>query len=212
MHAKLNYTNIGPRIAVSKPITSHISTENLLSVPPRQRFTSIYKRMYKLRFMAGNSQSQQNDFCNLLRRRFSRHDFNLRRNLFLGVDDQLLEEAFTKRLVNTYAFVFNATCEPEGSIPEVNFYDELKESLKPRVETSVLHTMIMMERETPPIIKYDHKYKWVEDVKKFYGKASGEILKKEVNDLIASKSAHHIGFYQYERSLAHLNESLSLCL
>ncbi|GEQ67865.1 hypothetical protein JCM33374_g1531 [Metschnikowia sp. JCM 33374] len=183
MKAKLNYTSIGPRLAVAKPLTPHVSSEYLMKLPPHQRLTCVYKRLYKLRFLMGDLQSYQNDYCNLLRRRFNHHDFNLRRNMMLGMNEQLSEESFANRLANTYAFVFNATCEPDAPIPKVNFYEDLKEALETRPETNVLQTMIRMERETPSIIKYDRKYSWVDGVIKFY-----ELTKSNTGDLAPTSS------------------------
>ncbi|OBA19616.1 hypothetical protein METBIDRAFT_13363 [Metschnikowia bicuspidata var. bicuspidata NRRL YB-4993] len=212
MQAKLKYTNIGPRLMVTKPVASPVTAEYLMGLSPRQRLTCVYKRMYKLRFMAGDSQSQQEEFKNLLRRKFQKQDFNIRRNKLLGLDEQLLEQSMARRLANTYAFLFNATCEPDRTIPEVNFYHDLEDALKSRHETSVIHTMLRMEYETPSILKYDYAYRWVEGVKDFYKLADQELLSKDYNKLAGSKIAHFIGFLQYERSVAYLNESLTLCL
>ncbi|QBM90508.1 hypothetical protein METSCH_F00890 [Metschnikowia aff. pulcherrima] len=212
MNARLNYTKIGPRLAVAQAITSHVTADYLMTLPLRQRLISVYKRMYKLRFMVGDSQSQQNDFCNLLRRKFSRQDFDTRRNKLLGLSEKLPEDVFTERLANTYAFVFNATCEPDGAIPSIRFYEDLKAAMEVRSETNVLRTILMMEREYPPLIKYDHTYEWVDSVKQFYTLAMGDILNKEYNKLASTKTAHFIGYYQYEKTLAQLNESLTLCL
>lgn len=211
MHTKLIYSNIGPRLMVSKPLVSHITAGYLMSLPSHLRVACVYKRLYKLRFMAGDDLVQQNQYQNLIKRKFSQ-DFNLRRNKVLGSDEHLLEEMMAERLANTYAFIFNATCDTAGPIPEVKFYDDLKVASKPRSETSVLRTMLMMEKEFPPDIKYDPKYTWIESVKSFYSMANQKLLNRDYNKLANLERAHYVGFLQYERAMAQLNESLTLCL
>lgn len=213
MKGSVNYTNIGPRLILKSPLTSHVTAAHLLTLPPKTRLKSVYKRLYKLRFLIGESVPQQIDYCNLLRRRFARQDFNLRRNILLGTDDVLSEFEMTQRLANTYAFVFNATCDTKTHAAEINFYEELQQARKPRPEAALIETMLVMEKEMPREIKYDAKYLWVASVRLFYERAeTPEILKREVNLLVNLKQTNWIGYLHYERTLAYVNESLQLCL
>lgn len=213
MKARLTSTNIGVQLLVKKPITSHITSEYLSSLPSHLHWRAMYSRLYKLRHFV--DPKGRLSYCRLLRSRTKRGDFELRRQLFLGISTPLTKKELVHRLANTYAFLFNATCNPLDEPPMARFYEEWKINSEPTKETNVLNTILRMHYEMQPTPRLLSDYKWVDDIKEFYTKyESIRELKKsrELSQLYNSKISHHIGFYQYEKTLMSLNESLDLCL
>lgn len=213
MQARLTSTNIGAQLLVKNPISSHITSEYLLSLPRDVRWKAVYGRLYKLRHFI--DAKGRLSYCQLLRSRTKRGDFELRRKLFLDISSPLSEKELVHRLANTYAFVFNATCNPTDTPPVARFYDEWKQISEPTKETSVLNTILRMHYEMRLNPKLLCDYKWVDDVREFYNQY--ESLKeqkkaREFSQLHNLKISQFIGFYQYEKTLMSLNESLNLCL
>lgn len=213
MKARLTPTNIGTQLLVKTPITSHLTSDYLASLPSDVHWKAIYSRLYKLRHFI--DPKGRLSYCQLIRSRIKRGDFELRRRLFLGISDPLSETQLIHRLVNTYAFIFNATCNPTDTPPVARFYEEWKQVSEPTKEANVLNTILRMHYEMRSTPKLISGYKWVEDVKEFYNKYDSIREQKkgrEINQLHNLKVSHYIGFYQYEKTLMSLNESLDLCL
>lgn len=207
-------TSIGLCITVQKPITSHLTKKHLLSLPRTPRLLAVYKRLYKLRFFV--EPKYQLNYCKLLRRRFERNDYQLRRETFLGISTPIEEDELAHRLANTYAFVFNASCAKRDEIPVVNFYEDWKEAVEPRIETKILRTVLRMYYEARDQQDLQYDYRWVDYTKKFYQEAEQAYQKKKpqtsVNKLHREKKAHYLGFFMAEKSVMSLNESMGLCL
>ncbi|RKP31941.1 hypothetical protein METBISCDRAFT_26084 [Metschnikowia bicuspidata] len=205
-------TSVGPLLTVQTPLTSHLTPKYLQSLPQSVQWKCLYKRLYKLRhFIPQNSRLA---YCLLLRTRFSHHDVELRRRLFLELETPITSSEWVRRLANTYAFVFNATCNPTDTPPHVNFYEEWRNATKPRIETSILLSVLRMHSEMRNESLH-RDYGWVNETRVFYDsviKAVEEAKQKEINRLHNLKKLHFLVFFQHEKTLASLNESMHLCL
>lgn len=145
-----------------------------------------------------------------------RLNFDIRRQIFLNISDPISENSWAQRLANTYAFIFNATCDKKDVPPMVNFNLEWRKESEPRLETSILATMLRMHYEMAAIKKLSGaNYLWVEELDAFY-ETFENILKDKIPRNLAKmekqKVAFFEGFFQYEKTLMSLNESLQLCL
>lgn len=213
MKVKLASTSIGPQLIVKNPICSHITADYLLLLLPKLRAKAMYKRLYKLRnFM---DQRTRYSYCHLIRSRTEQDAFELRRRLFLNLADPLSESSWTARLANTYAFVFNATCNRTDEPGSVNSYEDWKKASSSTKEMEILQTILRMHYEMRPVPELMNSYKWVEDIKDFYRRYDliGDALqKRQINELHGLKKSHYIGFFHYECTLMSLNENLGLCL
>lgn len=206
-------TSIGPLLTLKKPKSSLPNPKYLQSLPSRAMYLAAYRRMFRLRHLVGSTDRDLHTFENLLRRRFTRIDFDIRRSQVLGLDQRLTKDEMALRLANSIAFIFNSTCNRSDTIPPVDFYEDVQAATVPRIETSVISTILLMDHQAPPGIKYDFAYKWVDETKAFYHDLQAESIgKKEINRLYNTGVAGHMGFLQYEESVMALNESYSLCL
>lgn len=196
----LRYTSTGPLLTLTKP----------LSVFPERTALRLhyYKKFYRLRNLVADNSYDQNRYCELLRRRF-RSDFGLRRTVILGLGP-LSEDNLQTRLANTYAFVFNATCNVTDAQLPVLYYEDLP---KPRMETQILKTVLEIDKQTPSRIRYDRSYSWVHDTQSFYKELlETELTKKAIKNLGGAGKAEDLGFLDYEKTIMSLNETVGLCL
>lgn len=204
-------TPVGPRILLAKPLTSHITSLYLSGLPSKVMWRAAYKRLFKLRYLVDSKQQ----YAVVLRRRFEHGNFNLRREIILPSDSEdiapLTQLQAAVRLANTYAFVFNATCNATDEMNEVTDYDLFKEASQQRIETSILNTILRMDKQAPNVVKYDRKYDWVARTRQFYDEFHLRDPKKRISkgdqDLAAL-----MGYLQYEHSIMMLNEKLQLML
>lgn len=117
------------------------------------------------------------------------------------------------RLANTVAFVFNSTCNAQDDRGPVNFYADFIRETQPRLELSVLSTILLMDQQAPNSLKYDYRYKWVDEVLDFYAEVSqSDLPRKDINRLHNTGKASLLGFLHYEQCVMGLNESMQLCL
>lgn len=213
MRTSFHIASTGPLLTVKQRI-SHLSpVHGLLKLPRRTALLATYKHFFRLRHLVLDKPYQEQQYVQLLRRRFSRGDFNLRRNKVLGVSEFLSHEDLIRRIAATYTFVFNATCNVTDKPPPVKTYDDLKVANKPRLETSVLQTILKMEEGASPKLLHDFEYTW-------YDKACerekelclGTIDASRAKELNRTREVVDIGYADYERTVMALNESLGLCL
>lgn len=208
----LKQTPVGPLYELSRPLCSHLTAQGLQALPHRLRLLALYKRLYRLRLCFDN-QYKQNDYLNLVRRKFKHGDVELRRRVFLQQQQPMSDTAMAARLANTYAFVFNATCSPRDAVEKVHFYDDLKAAQAPRTERSIVDTMLELERQMPPQLKHDHRYQWVQRTAEFYDAAAQPgLTTKQHNALAKRKEALYVGYLHYETALMAMNETHALCL
>lgn len=204
-------TPVGPRIILATPLTGHINSLYLSSLSSKAMWRAAYKRLFKLRYLVDSKQQ----YAVALRRRFEHGNFNLRREIILLNDSgdifPLTKEHTAIRLANTYAFVFNATCNATDEIKEVTDYDLLKKASEQRIETSILNTILRMDKQAPNLVKYDRNYDWVRRTRQFSDEFHLRDPKKRLSkgdqDLAAL-----IGYLQYEHNIMMLNEKHHLML
>lgn len=196
---------LGPTLELARPVCSHLTADLLRPLSRRGQLTALYKRLFALRHCI----DRQEDYVRWLRRLFSR-DLDLRRRVFLGIDTPLSAAEYTRRLANTYAFVFNATCSAPAPA-KVHFYHELRD-VQPRMESRILDTLIATEAQKPDAIKFDRSYLWVDALTAFYAQVRPNLSRKDISTLAGKKIAHNIGFYQHEIAVMAMNEAHSLCL
>lgn len=206
-------TSIGPLLTLHNAATSIPSVSYLKSFAGPSMHLAAYRRMFRLRHLVGRSETTISNYQNVLRRRFTKIDFNTRRSKVLGINDPLSHDEMARRLANTIAFIFNSTCNKSDTIPEVQFFQDLKKASETNIETSILATILLMEHQKPPVLKYDYSYKWVDDTKLFYQELeNSKASKKEINRLYNTRKASYIGFLQYEMAAMAINETHHLLL
>ncbi|KAK8441794.1 hypothetical protein ACI3LY_001560 [Candidozyma auris] len=203
----------GPLLTVKHQISNIPSLEYLQSLSPRSFFTLTYKHFFRLRHLISDRDYHQDQYLRLLKRRFLRGDFNLRRQKVLGIHDDLAHGALVKRIYNTYIFVFNATCNMKDEPETVKTYDDVKRVNRPRLETQILQTILKLEEQAPIHVRLDTEYRWLDEASKREQElVSGMIDKKRAKELNKSREVVDIGYADYERMTMALNESLDLCL
>lgn len=200
-------STITPRLTLSRAITSLPTLEYFGALGPRAMSLAAYRRLFRLRHLVEN-----HDYTTILRRRFTRIDFNIRRQKVLGVLLPLSHQDMTTRLANTVAFIFNSTCHSKDERLPVYFYDDLVRETRPRLEREILSTILNMDRQMPPTLKYDYSYDWVDDVKLFYAEVGSGPDRRNINRLFKTQQAPYLGFLQYEQCVMLLNESMNLCI
>lgn len=200
----LHNTNIGHVLTLYRAATSIPSAKYLESLPPRNMYLAVYRLLYRLRFVA---RSNTDTYCTMLRRRIRDFDFSARRAAVLRLSNPLSQAEMAARLSNTIAFVFNATCakEPHG---DVVTYEDLVAAQDPRIEQSVVNTILTMELQTPLATRFDYDYAWMEKIRRDYEEASDS---KKLQRL-SKNGASQIGFLQYEAAVMALNETERMCL
>lgn len=160
----------------------------------RDRQVLLYKQFFRLRRMiGGKAVYSEQEYLAVLRRSFRTRDFALKRSVFLPGCDPLGEAEFTRRQINTLAFVFNATVSSSYVSPDDGLYYQKDKNLgQTTVEQQVVRTILEMNHQMPASIRYDRKFEWTRN--------------------IAPDNAVAIGYWQYETTLMRLNETMGLCL
>ncbi|KAG7664268.1 uncharacterized protein J8A68_002183 [[Candida] subhashii] len=147
----------------------------------KSKLRAYYKRFYKLRkfqygrvslygttFNPPGHEYIGDEYHTLLRRKFSNENYNLRREVFLGMKEGLREDELEERLMNTLAFVFNATVDAgkdkSGGDDVVVFEKGLVSETNETMECKIINSMIKIDLTLPNEIKYDYKYQWVEQL------------------------------------------------
>lgn len=215
-HGNLGNVNIRRNALILKiPIVSMLSLKELEQIPSsKSKYLCLYKRFYRLRNMVGQKSYHSKIYCSLLRLRFSREDFNKRRECFVGLQDKLSEKEIYERLINTVAFVFNSTLYPEQleqKDPSPPFYYQDTKMPLP-IEGQIVSTILRMENQKPDKIKYDRHYQWVTTLNLALSDISDTLGKKSLSRLFKEVDANYIGFRDYEETLMLLNETYKLCL
>lgn len=205
-------TSIGPLLTLTKSKTTLRDANYYLLLTQRSMYLAAYRQLFRLRHLVGSDRNLST-YQNVIRRKFQKVDFQMRRSQVLRIEESLTNEQMAHRLANTIAFVFNSTCNKTDDSPPVQYYEDVKKASEPRTETSVILTILLMDHQAPHEIKYDFSYKWVGDTKAFYRNLhESKLNRKEMNRLFNTGRASHLGFLHYEESLMALNECLLLCL
>lgn len=201
-------TSTGPLLTLLKPVAR---VPESVSLPRRALLLSFYKKFFKLRYLIGEEEYSRWNYETLIRRRFRHMDFGVRRKAVLGLGT-LSEEELASRLTNSYAFVFNSTCNVSDNPAPVYFYDELV-AATPRMETQIVSTILTMDRQIPDHIKYDHSYKWVSEAREFHEKLDpAQLTKRSYNSHLSTGKATDLGFLEYEETVMALNETYGMVL
>lgn len=213
MKTSFQVSPTGPVLTVLQRISNFPSTEHLLLLSQRSAFLSTYKHFYRLRHLVSLKPYNPEHYCRLLRRRYLRSDFNLRRKKVLGISEDLSHEELIKRLHNTYVFVFNSTCHAIDEPDPVRTYEDYKSAMEPRFESKILDTILKLDELAPSQIKFDLDYNWFDKAREVEEELSlGTLTKQRARELNRSREVVGIGYADYERSIMALNESLDLCL
>ncbi|RCK57495.1 hypothetical protein Cantr_06755 [Candida viswanathii] len=150
------------------------------------------------------------DYVALLRRNFKNISYNTKREVILG-EPPLTEQELEERLKNTLAFVFNhtvAAANPHANDP-VYTSDDLDKISTDNDETKIVGTILRLDNEFPPELKYDFKFKWITELNRQLDAVDwekGPMAKDFTYPL------EYIGYKLYLITLMRLNESLKTCL
>lgn len=223
-----------PGIILRQPVLNlhqiHHSISNISTF--KRKLLAYYKQFYKLRHFQygqvaifGNifnplpTEDLSEIYCRILRRRFRGESYNLKREKLLGASGgcrgivPLSEQELEIRLMNTLAFVFNATVDggSNGGSERVLYENRLVTETTETMESKILATIMAMDGQFPNSIKYDLQYRWVDKVDEDITKLEqGGITKKSMKKY--SESIEWIGLKQYQTNLMKFNENLKLCL
>lgn len=202
----------GTKLLLTKTVNSSIDLQYLKTLKTdRTRLLALYKRFYRLRHIIDNNFQHTLRYQELIKWRFSREDFGLRREKVLEKsEDELGSDGIWIRLLNTLDFAHNSTVILPENISEkpVHFYQDLK--TPERMERQMVRTILEMHHQKPNDIKYDYKYNWYVEIKRQYDQLPASPTKKELNRILPNPS--YIGFRDYELNLMILNEMYNLCL
>lgn len=201
----------GQKVILTKPVNgSSVDLAHLKGFKPENKnLLLLYKRFYRLRNLIGNYHEIQR-YQELLRWKFSREDFNIRRQRVLKKPDTLTDENLWDRLLNTLTFVHNSTVILPEAVEDkpVLFYGDFK--TPERLEKLVIQTLLTMQHQKPHEIAYDYKYNWYDDIERRYNELPEVPTKKQFQEMLPEPS--YIGFRDYELNLMILNEMYNLCL
>lgn len=204
---------VGSDVVLKNKEVSMVSLEELNELSSiRCKLLSLYKRFYKLRNMVDSKSYNKETYHNLIRRKFLLEDFLERRSILLGDCKGLTENQLFGRMINTLAFVHNSTVylPTEKQDDPVLFFEDLK---KPqRIEKLVILTMLKMDEQKPPQVKYDRKYEWLTKINNQFSQIPQDASVKEYRKAFKDTETHLIGFRDYELNLMRLNECYDLCL
>lgn len=206
----------GPNSIINYPLISLIKFSDLELQPTRRcKVLSLYKRFFKLRHLAGDKQYKREIYVNIISRRFRFETFEhmeLRRSIFLPGTRKLTEKEAFERIINTLAFVFNATVY-EPSNKDENVIGTFKESQRPkRVETQILDSIIGVDQSMPIEIKYDRYYRWLLQLDVISEFSLGTKTSKDFKRVFLSFDPNLLGYRNYEVNLLRLNETAKLYL
>lgn len=187
-----------------KPVNTALDLEYLHTLPAQKQYLKIYKKFYRLRNLVGHNRHHRNRYLELIRWRFTRDNFNVKRSILIGLPT-LSAADILDRVLNTLAFVNNSTVAlPENLQESSTVY--IQGIGKPqRIETDIVTTILTMQYQKPNSIKYDIHYQWIKNLKH---------NNDNVNDKTPrEKSSFDLqGFYNYEMNLMILNETYHMCL
>lgn len=185
----------------------------------RIRMLALYKRFYRLRNFMGDKEWKTDHYCQILRRRFSREDFNTRRaKVLLSAGDTeevepLTVEQITDRIINTLAFVHNSTVHlpTELDHQKPTYFEDLKQPQ--RIETQVVATIIELDQHLPNRLKNDLTYQWITHTTAYLnGLCVESTLPQKVRDTSHGMPGTNIGYRANEIVVMGLNETMQLCL
>lgn len=204
------------RLVLNKSVSLLIDPGSLKNFTgSRSQVMSLYKRFFRLRNMVSSKIYHRDTYQRILRRRFTRDDFQVRRKVVLGVEQPLTSTEYGHRILNTLAFVFNSTVEPGGETSNTPcnpplYFKDLKRPQ--RLEKSIFQTIIRMDQQKPDSLKYDRHYDWFREVEEAYRNIPAQACTKVYRSHFSNIDPCHIGFRDYELTVMLLNEQLGLCL
>ncbi|KAI5956904.1 hypothetical protein KGF54_000523 [Candida jiufengensis] len=215
--------------------TINLSTtqEQITALPNfKSQLKAYYKRFYKLRNFECTSSLYKvegspyhtptitsDDYVTLLKRQFKHSNYNLKREKILHLPP-LSNDEIVSRISNTLAFVFNHTTSTKN--PQMEKYilseqDEIDASID-TTESRVISTILRMDYDCPPLIKYDYKFNWIDEINSILAeyedntaveKGDGQKGKKLKNQ--KSIPLELLTYKQYHTTLMRMDESLKLC-
>ncbi|EGW30529.1 uncharacterized protein SPAPADRAFT_57283 [Spathaspora passalidarum NRRL Y-27907] len=202
-------------LIINKPTIDLTKVRNqIVQIPTfKRKLLYLYKQFYKLcDFQYHEQHDNINKYQTLLRRNFSHISFNNRRNVILSTTEDLNEKELVERMLNTLAFVFNATVARDDPhiFDEIHNHDDLKKTNIENMEANILNTILRMDSTKPDVIKYDFQYNW-------WGRFRNDVKKvqdweKVTRKQLRSMNLEWMTFYQHETTVMRLNENLKLCL
>lgn len=203
---------IGNDLIVKYQISSLADLKGLNELSSKKsKFLSLYKKFYKLRNMIDSKPYNKEIYQNIIRRKFTMEDFNLKRSILLEGSDKLSELQLFERMINTLAFVHNSTVYlPSERKERPVFFQDLK--IPQRIEKLIILTLLTMDQQKPSTIKYDRKYEWIPQINNKLSQLSEDPDAKEFKYIFKDADAGLIGFRDYELNLMRLNECYRLCL
>lgn len=211
--------NLSKAITVGKDLilkyrtSSSITLEHLNQLSTnKSRILCLYKKFYRLRNMIDDKPYNKDTYHTLIRRKFSREDFLTRRKILLGTTDILTQEQLYRRILNTLAFVHNSTVylsSGHQTEPALFFQDLYSPK---RIEKLIVLTILTMDSQKPPAIKYDRNYEWLTELNQQLEKLPADPNAKQYKAVFRNVEANQIGFRDYEMNLMRLNECYNLCL
>lgn len=201
-------------VVLNKPVLAFPSVELMQHLSWPAQLKGLYKKMFRLRHVIDHRTEYQLLYCDMLRRRFSHNNYQTRRKMLLGIDEPIGQDQLQRRLVSTYAFLYNATVQPEGpSLPSpVVHQSDLVHVDRRRPEKSVVLTILTMDQQMPNEWKLDHSYKWVPQVKAMTRALDENPLKRQQRKIAADMHPHAVGYRDHEVTVMRLNELMGLCL
>lgn len=213
MNKTKQVVTIGNDLIVKYQVSSLADLEGLNELSSKKsKFLSLYKKFYKLRNMIDSKPYNKETYQNVIRRKFTMEDFNLKRSMLLEGSDKLSELQLFERMINTLAFVHNSTVylPSKGKEKPAFFFQDLK--IPQRMEKLIILTLLKMDQQKPNTIKYDRKYEWIPQVNNRLSQLSEDPDAKEYKSIFRDIDANLIGFRDYELNLMRLNECYRLCL
>lgn len=211
MKTKFQIASTGPLLTLLKPANQSFTLG--ANINQQALLKCYYKRLFRLRHLILDAPYEQETYKRLIRRRVQFVDFNKRRSAITKIYEPLSHQQLIERLENTYTFLFNATCNVADDPPAIYLYEDMKETQAPRLETSILSTILEMDRQYPEELLFDFNFDWfhrAEEVEREL--SSGTLGAKQGKSLAKSKKLDLIGFADYERTLMALNETFKFCL
>ena len=207
-----NPTRIVTKCAIIVNKLYTITPEILNPLLDSQKLVALYKRFYRLRLFRNNKYDRIN-YTAALRRRFTTHRIELRRDIFLKESkNPLLFSQIIERAVNTLAFVQNASLY-RPSEPEENLGDSDRQI--PTQESKLLSTILRVEAGMPLEVVSDFTYRWMDkivniddDIESSAENRSSYKKKFAQKDEIM----HYLGYRDYFTNLERINERHRLSL
>lgn len=204
------------RLVLNNPVTLLIDPGSLKDFTgSRSQVMNLYKRFFRLRNMVDSKIYHRDTYQRIIRRRFTRDDFQVRRKVVLGAEQPLTSTEYGNRILNTLAFVFNSTVEPDDETSSTSKKPALyfKDLERPqRFEKRIFQTIMRMDQQKPDSLKYDRHYSWFREVEEAYKNIPDQPSTKAYRSYFLNFDPSLIGFRDYELTVMLLNEQLGLCL